>query len=74
MDRNAVIEGAVKGKGTPLKGPIPKGLWGYDKELVGYFLDIDKAKTLLKEAGYTGGLSLKLLYSDYKDFWESEAC
>ena len=73
IDRNAVIQGSIKGKGTPLEGPIPQGLWGYDKDLIGYSVDIEKAKALLAEAGYPDGLTLKFLYSDYKDFWESEA-
>lgn len=73
IDRKAIIDGAVKGKGISLKGPIPEGLWGYDKDLTGYSLNIEKAKQLLVEAGYKDGMTLKLLYSDYKNFWEAEA-
>lgn len=73
VDRNALIQGAIQGKGIPLKGPIPEGLWGYDASAQGYSLNIDKAKQLLTEAGYAQGLTLKLLYSDYKSFWEAEA-
>ena len=73
VDRNAMIQGAIKGKGIPLKGPIPEGLWGYDASAQGYSVNADKAKQLLAEAGYAQGLTLKLLYSDYKSFWEAEA-
>ncbi|HWR40957.1 MAG TPA: ABC transporter substrate-binding protein, partial [Patescibacteria group bacterium] len=73
MDYNAIIQGVIKGKGIQMKGPIPEGLWGYDKELQGYSTNVEKAKQLLTEAGLGQGLSLKLLYSDYKPFWESEA-
>ncbi|HWR05833.1 ABC transporter substrate-binding protein [Sporomusa sp.] len=73
IDHNAIIQGAIKGKGIQLKGPIPEGLWGYDPNAKGYSLNIEKGKQLLAEAGFAQGLTLKLLYSDYKSFWESEA-
>ena len=73
LDYKAIIDGTIKGKGIQLVGPIPKGLWGYDESLKGYSLDRDKAKALLNEAGVKEGAALKLLYSDYKSFWESEA-
>jgi peptide/nickel transport system substrate-binding protein len=73
IDYKAVIEGAIKGKGIQLKGPVPEGLWGYDSNLKGYNTDLTKAKQLLAESGVGQGLTLKLLYSDYKPFWENEA-
>lgn len=72
IDYQAIIQGAIKGKGIQLKGPVPEGLWGYDPNLKGYTTNADKAKQLLAEAGIQN-LTLKLLYSDYKPFWESEA-
>ncbi len=73
MDYNTIIQGAVKGKGIQLKGPIPEGLWGHDPNIKGYSTDTEKAKQLLTAAGFGQGLTVKLLYSDYKSYWENEA-
>lgn len=73
IDYDAMIQGAIKGKGIKLNGPVPEGVWGYDPNLKGYNTDLEKAKQLLSEAGVGQDLTLKLLYSDYKPFWEDEA-
>ena len=72
MDYKAIIDGSVKGKGVPMKGPIPKGMWGYDESLAGYTTNVEKAKQLLAESGQKD-LTVHLLYSNYKTFWEAEA-
>ncbi|CUH95807.1 putative D,D-dipeptide-binding periplasmic protein DdpA [Propionispora sp. 2/2-37] len=73
VDYDGMIQGAIKGKGIQLKAPIPQGLWGYDPKVKGYSTNLEKAKQLLSEAGFGQGLTLKLLYSDYKNFWDNEA-
>ena len=73
IDYQTIIQGAIKGKGIQLKGPVPEGLWGYDANLKSYSTNVEKAKQLLAEAGVGPNLTLKLLYSDYKAYWESEA-
>ncbi|CQR72073.1 putative D,D-dipeptide-binding periplasmic protein DdpA precursor [Sporomusa ovata DSM 2662] len=73
IDYQTLIQGAIKGKGIQLKGPVPEGLWGYDANLKSYSTNVEKAKQLLAEAGVGSNLTLKLLYSDYKAYWESEA-
>ena len=55
-----------------MRGPIPKGLWGHDESAHQYKRDVEKAKALLAEAGATN-LSIDLLYSDNKAWWETEA-
>jgi peptide/nickel transport system substrate-binding protein len=45
------------------RGPLPKGLWGYDENAFQYSHDLDKAKQLLTEAGYpNGGFTLDFYY------------
>jgi peptide/nickel transport system substrate-binding protein len=51
---------ALKGSAVPASGYIPAGLIGYSPSL-GYQQHVDKAKTLLKQAGYgSGGKKLTL--------------
>ncbi len=45
---------------VPAKSPIPPTLWGYADELVDYEYDPEKARALLKEAGYDGGFTTTL--------------
>ncbi|MCL4439208.1 MAG: ABC transporter substrate-binding protein [Firmicutes bacterium] len=73
VDYDGMIKGVMQGNATQVKGPIPQGLWGHDPNVKQYKLDLDKAKQLLAEAGYPQGFTLKLLYSDYKPWWEQEA-
>jgi ABC-type transport system substrate-binding protein len=46
------------GRGVPAQSPLPPGIFGYDAEYVNPFrqLDLDRARRLLEEAGYPGGL------------------
>jgi ABC-type transport system substrate-binding protein len=63
VDREAISEAAFFGYGTPLYGPPTiEGAWYYNADLAGTFAhDPEKAKALLAEAGYEGGLELELL-------------
>jgi peptide/nickel transport system substrate-binding protein len=39
---------------TPAMGVLPPSSWGFSSDIKGYGFDQDKAKALLKDAGYTG--------------------
>jgi len=59
-----VVKYAAGGYATQSKGPIPSGMWGHGDNLFQYKHDLDKAKELLKQAGYpNGGLKLLLVYT-----------
>ena len=55
IDRDAVIKAAVSGKGTPQTTVLNRGLWGFDDSMKGFGYDLERAKSLMKEAGYANG-------------------
>lgn len=68
IDRDEIIESAAEGKATKLFSSFSPALKEYFDDLGEYYPhDVEKAKALLKEAGYEKGLSFKLTVpSDYK--------
>ena len=53
IDREAIVNGLLEGNGVVINTPMVPSLWSYPKEgLVEYKFDVEKAKALLKEAGY----------------------
>lgn len=48
----------LNGRGVPAQSPIPPGLFGYEADYRNPFrqLDLDRARELLAEAGYPGGV------------------
>ena len=59
-----IIAIGANGRGTQSRGTVPAGVFPYSEDVKQYTYDIEKAKTLLKEAGHDGGgFSLKLTYA-----------
>lgn len=73
VDYDNIIEYILNGYGLQMRGPIPKGMWGYSDKILQYKKNIGKAKELLKEAGYPNGFSIELMFSSYRPTWEQEA-
>ncbi|MGE8331234.1 MAG: ABC transporter substrate-binding protein, partial [Paraburkholderia nemoris] len=60
INKKAIIESVYQGAGQAATTPMPPTQWGYDKNLKDAPYDVDKAKALLKEAGYPDGFDLTL--------------
>ncbi|GLC90293.1 ABC transporter substrate-binding protein [Lysinibacillus piscis] len=54
INKQALVDAFYEGLGTPAKNPMPSVIAGYNDDIAGYEYDPEKAKALLKEAGYDG--------------------
>jgi len=59
VDRAAVVKAILGGRGAPMPAPLWPGWLGASDEIRPYAYDPDKARALLKEAGYPGGFSFR---------------
>ncbi|HYL81981.1 MAG TPA: ABC transporter substrate-binding protein, partial [Candidatus Acidoferrum sp.] len=62
VDKEAINKGLYGGATTSSQG-IPSVLWGYAKNVQPYPYDVNKAKALLKDAGYPNGFSTEMIVS-----------
>jgi peptide/nickel transport system substrate-binding protein len=60
INRDDIIMGAVEGVGTPIEAPIAPSAFGYPKDFKNNKYDPEKARELIKEAGYPNGLNITL--------------
>jgi glutathione transport system substrate-binding protein len=59
-DRKALVRTQLRGFGTPANSPLAPADFAYDPQTKGYPYDLERAKTLLAEAGYGNGFALKI--------------
>ncbi|MCP8615890.1 glutathione ABC transporter substrate-binding protein [Salirhabdus salicampi] len=64
VDTDIILEGVFNGVGTKAEGPMGPGVWGYSDKVEGYGYDLEKAKQLLKEAGYEDGFKTSIWTND----------
>jgi ABC-type transport system substrate-binding protein len=62
VDKEAINKGLYGGATTASQG-IPPVLWGYAKNVQPYPYDVNKAKALLKDAGFPNGFSTEMMVS-----------
>lgn len=56
VDKEYYTKVLLEGQAIPAAGIFPPGIVAYNKKLVGYHFDLDKARALMKEAGYGSGI------------------
>ena len=59
VDREAIVKSILGGHGTTLPGPLWPGWLGQTDDVKPYAYDPERAKALLREAGYPDGFSFK---------------
>ena len=60
IDRQAIIDNLLNGYGKVTNAVCNSFLFGYDESIKGYDYDPEKAKALLKEAGYPDGFEIDI--------------
>lgn len=62
IDRQSISDALLNGQCDPTSQPLQEGVLGHDPDSADrYGYDVDKAKKLLKEAGYENGFELNVL-------------
>lgn len=59
VDRAAIVKAILGGRGAPMAAPLWPGWLGASDEIRAYPYDPEKARALLKEAGYPNGFSFR---------------
>jgi ABC-type transport system substrate-binding protein len=62
INKPALISGVYSGMAKAAVNPMPPTVWGYNDSIKGYPFDVERAKALLKEAGFPNGFETELYY------------
>ncbi len=60
IDQEEIIEAVYGAQGQVAKNPLPPTMWSYNDDIEDYGYDPEKAKALLKQAGYPNGFTTEL--------------
>lgn len=60
VDKKAILDAVYRGAGAIAKNPLPPTIWGYNEQITDYEYNPEKAKALLKEAGFENGFETQI--------------
>ncbi len=60
VNKEAILKSVYQGAGTVAKNPMPSTIWSYNDAVVDYDYNPEKAKALLKEAGFENGFETEI--------------
>jgi peptide/nickel transport system substrate-binding protein len=63
IDRKTILETLLEGAGQLMNSPTGAAIVGYDASIPVYPYDANKARDLLKEAGYPDGIKVKIQFT-----------
>ncbi|KAA0256565.1 MAG: hypothetical protein EDX89_00240 [Acidobacteria bacterium] len=67
LDRAALVRNAFRGRAQPATQIVGPGVFGYDPSIPARGRDLARARSLLADAGYAGGLDVRLEYRQGRD-------
>jgi peptide/nickel transport system substrate-binding protein/oligopeptide transport system substrate-binding protein len=70
IDREKILQTMLEGRGQLASGPIPPTLLPEGEKIPGYSYNPDRARSLLKEAGYPNGFEVKIYQSSDQETLE----
>lgn len=73
INKKAIVEAVYYGSATVADSILPPLSWAYNKSLIPYEYDINKAKELLKQAGFENGFTMTLWTSPEQRIYNPNA-
>ncbi len=64
LDMDTIVDVVYEGVGAPSNGPLGPNVWASNQDLEQYGFNIEKAKELMKEAGYENGFKTTIWTND----------
>lgn len=60
VNKDEILTSVYQGSGIKAKNPMPSTIWGYNDDVADYDYNPEKAKALLKEAGFENGFETEI--------------